>query len=372
MSHSFSSKIFLYFLLKLCYYTDIITSKGGFIISVTLKDIAQETGLSLTTVSLVLNNKPASIPENTRKIVLDTSARMGYIRKRKSQNLALLVPNLQNPFFSDLARQILIQVKEYGFNLIISDSNNSCDNDIDDLLTFVNAGVSGIIAFFSTDSQQDARLRQVLKQITEKNHVPVILMDRNKPEYNCDAVCINQFASGYIATQYLLNMGHTNIGCISGPNYSEAGCQRLDGYRSALEEAGIPYRPDFVTYGSFTYDFGYECLPQLLNKGVSAIFAQSDFIALGVYHRARELNLCIPRDLSLVGLDNILYTELIDPPLTSVAQDISRISQLAIDTLINRINGTAEANRQIHILQPELVIRKSVSKYKPKKQKPAF
>lgn len=94
--------------------------------------------------------------------------------------------------------------------------------------------------------------------------------------------------------------------------------------------------------------------------------AQSDFIALGIYHRARELHISIPKQLSLIGLDNILYTELIDPPLTSVAQDVTLISQIAIDTLMRRIDGTAETNRKIHILQPELVIRKSVSKYKPK------
>lgn len=334
--------------------------------SVTLKDIARETGFSLTTVSLVLNNKPANIPDSTRKLIIDASVRMGYIRKRKNQNLALLVPNLQNPFFSDIARQILIRVKEFGYNLIISDSDNSCENDIEDLLTFMSAGVSGIIAFFSTDSQQDIRLRQVLKQITETHHIPVILMDRNKPEYNCDAVCINQFAAGYIATQYLISMGHTQIGCISGPISSEAGSHRLEGYRSALEEAGITYQPELVVHDSFTYDSGYQHLPCLLEKGVSAIFAQSDFIALGIYHRARELHISIPKQLSLIGLDNILYTELIDPPLTSVAQDVTLISQIAIDTLMRRIDGTAETNRKIHILQPELVIRKSVSKYKPK------
>lgn len=336
-------------------------------IRITLKDIASETGFSVTTISLVLNNKPSTIPESTRKEILDAAARLGYIQKKKSSNLALLVPNLQNPFFADAARHILTNAKQQGYNLIVSDSRENSENDIEDLITFMNAGVSGIIAFFSTANECEEKLRVVLRQITEVQHTPVILLDRNRPEYNCDAVCTNDFLSGYIATEHLISMGHTRIGCIAGPEYSDAGSQRLDGYRSALEEAGISYNPSLVARGNFTFESGYENLPYLLEQNISAIFAQSDFIALGIYKKARELRLSIPKDLSLVGFDNILYTSIIDPPLTTVKQDIALISKLAIDTLITRINKTADSSRSIQVVQPELVIRESVCKHRSPK-----
>ncbi|MCI8466049.1 MAG: LacI family transcriptional regulator [Lachnospiraceae bacterium] len=336
------------------------------LISVTLKDIARKTGFSTATISLVLNSKPASIPETTRKKILDTANELGYIPKKKSPNIALLVPNLRNPFFSELAGEILSNTKKHQFNLIISDSNADTENDIQDLLSFLNAGVSGIIAFFSTGRGQDARLRQIIRQITEVHHIPLILMDRNKPEYNCDAVCVNQFSSGYLATAHLLQMGHTRIGCIAGPDYSEAGQQRLEGYRSALEESGVPYDPELVFYSNFSFEAGYRNLEPLLEKQVSAIFTQSDFIALGVYRRAQELHVSIPQDLSIVGLDNVLYTTLVIPPLTSVAQDIPLTARLAVETLVARIQGTANPNRNIQILQPQLVQRESVCRYRPK------
>ncbi len=334
--------------------------------SITLKDIAKKTGFSTATLSLVLNNKPASIPEATRKLILDTANSLGYIPKKKSANIALLVPDLRNPFFSDLASEILINTKKHQFNLIISSSNGNPENDLQDLLSFLNAGASGIIAFFSTGRSQDARLRQVIRQITEIHHIPLVLMDRNQPEYNCDAVCVNQFASGYLATEHLLRMGHTRIGCIAGPDYSDAGQQRLEGYRSALEEAGIAYDPELVFYSNFSFEAGYQNLDPLLKKQVSAVFAQSDFIALGIYRRAQELRISIPHELSVIGLDNILYTTLVVPPLTSVAQDIPLTGRLAVEALISRINGSAEPNRNIQILQPELVLRESVCKYRPK------
>lgn len=334
--------------------------------SITLKDIAKKTGFSTATISLVLNNKPASIPEATRKLILDTANSLGYIPKKKSANIALLVPDLRNPFFSDLASEILINTKKHQLNLIISSSNGNPENDLQDLLSFLNAGASGIIAFFSTDRSQDARLRQVIRQITEIHHIPLVLMDRNQPEYNCDAVCVNQFASGYLATEHLLRMGHTRIGCIAGPDYSDAGQQRLEGYRSALEEAGIAYDPELVFYSNFSFEAGYQNLDPLLKKQVSAVFAQSDFIALGIYRRAQELRISIPHELSVIGLDNILYTTLVVPPLTSVAQDIPLTGRLAVEALISRINGSAEPNRNIQILQPELVLRESVCKYRPK------
>lgn len=265
-----------------------------------------------------------------------------------------------------MASEILTNTKKHQFNLIISSSGGNPENDVQDLLSFLNAGVSGIIAFFSTGRGQDARLRQVIRQITEIHHIPLVLMDRNQPEYNCDAVCVNQFASGYLATEHLLRMGHTCIGCIAGPDYSDAGQQRLEGYRSALEESGIPYDPELIFYSNFSFEAGYQSLDPLLNKQVSAIFAQSDFIALGIYRRAQELRISIPQELSVIGLDNILYTTLVVPPLTSVAQDIPLTGRLAVEALISRINGTADLNRNIQILQPKLVLRESVCRYHSK------
>lgn len=328
-----------------------------------LKDVANKAGVSITTASLVINNKDISVSENTRRQVLQAARELGYIRRERVNSIALMVPDLSNLYYVELTRSISLCAQERGYNLLIFDSNNSPEREFDNLCTLRRTGVEGIIMGIASTGDALSQMAPVVRSIQSQSQTPIVLLDRSCAPFNCHTICINNFKGGYLASAHLLDLGHKRIGCITGPiAFSE--CQdRTNGFRQAFIDRNLPFCDDWIIHGEFTVDSGYKSVKALLDRGVTAIFAQNDMIAFGAYHCLRAHDFRIPEDISVVGFDNISFISMTDIPLTTVAQPIHEMGRKAVDILVNTPFITDNADRVMLSLQPELIVRNSTRQF---------
>lgn len=327
-----------------------------------LKDVAKKAGVSLTTASMVINNKNVSVSDQTRRQVLQAARELGYTRRERINSMALMVPDLGNLYYTELTRSISLCAQERGYNLIIFDSNNNSKREFDNLQALRQSNVDGVIMGISSTGENLSRLAPVVRAIQDEGQTPIVLLDRSCAPFNCHTICINNFKGGYLASAHLLELGHEKIGCITGPlAYSE--CQdRTNGFIQAFRDRDMPIPDRFVCNGAFTMESGYSNARILLEQGVTAIFAQNDMIAFGVYQYLKSHGVRIPQDISVVGFDNISFISIMDVPLTTVAQPIHEMGKRAFDILLNTPFHSDSADRVMLSLQPELIVRSSTRK----------
>ena len=332
--------------------------------AVKLKDVANKAGVSITTASMVINNKDISVSEGTRRQVLQAARELGYLRRERVNSIALMVPDLGNLYYVELTRSISLCAQERGYNLLIFDSNNSPEREFSNLTTLRRTGVQGIIMGIASTGEDLSQMAPVARDIQSQSQTPIVLLDRSCAPFNCHTICVNNFKGGYLASGHLLDLGHERVGCVTGPiAFSE--CQdRTNGFRQAFIDRGVPFRDDWIIHGEFTVESGYRSAKALLDQGVTAIFAQNDMIAFGVYQYLRSHGCRIPDDISVVGFDNISFISMTDIPLTTVAQPIREMGRKAIDILINTPFITDNADRVMLSLQPELIVRNSTARPK--------
>jgi LacI family transcriptional regulator len=174
-------------------------------------------------------------------------------------------------------------------------------------------------------------------------------------------VATDNFKGGYLATKHLIELGHTRIACVTGPLYLDDVINRLDGYKKALYESKILYDPEIIYEGNYTIDSGRDAIDALSEKDYSAVFAFNDMSAYGVYSQLKKYNYSIPEDISLVGYDDIFFSELLDVPLTSVKQPIYQVGIEATKLIINNKKSEENTIKEI-VLEPKLIVRKSTRK----------
>ena len=334
----------------------------GYSMAVKLKDVAKKAGVSITTASMVLNNKNVSVSDSTRRQILQVARELGYIRRERVNSVALMVPDLGNLYYTELTRSISLCAQERGYNLIIFDSNNSPRREYDNLQALRQSNAEGIIMGISSTGDDLSRLAPVVRAIQDERQTPIVLLDRSLAPFNCHTICINNFKGGYLASAHLLDLGHERIGCITGPiAFTE--CQdRTNGFRQAFLDRGMSFSDSWIVHGDFSMDSGYSNALRLLDQGVTAIFAQNDMIAFGVYQYLKSHSYHIPKDISVVGFDNISFISMMDVPLTTVAQPIHEMGKRAFDILLNTPFNSSSADRVMLSLQPELVVRSSTAK----------
>lgn len=321
-----------------------------------LKDIAEAAGVSSTTCSLILNNKPINVSEETKKKVIQVAQEMGYTYKQKIRNFGLIVPDLGNLYYTEVIKNVSHTAQRCGYNLVILDSNFNLKQEVRNLQQLSQSKVDGILIALISERTDIFPLITLVRKISN-NRIPIVLLDYSINTLGCHSVSIDDYYGGYMATKHLISLGHRKIGCICGnaenpllpPN-------RVAGFKAALSEAMIPYNENLVINGHFTVECGYHSAPVLLKKGVTAIFAHNDMIALGVYHYLREHHIRIPEDISLIGFDDIPIVSSMELPLTTVAQPIQAIAERSIEILQDSIQNPT-ADRIAITLQPELVIR---------------
>lgn len=331
-----------------------------------LKDIAQRVSLSPTTVSLVLNNKDIRVPEETKELIRNIARELDYRPNRmavslvtkRSMNIGLIVPDIQNAFFAELAKHVGNYLKTKGYNLLLCNTDNDIKDDIRFIKMFRANAVDGVMGVFS-DSDNPEYAEELKKMLAED--IAVVMMDTKVPELKTPCVGTDNFYGGYIAAKHLVERRHTRIAVIGGPLDSVSGTQRLEGAKKALAEAGLTLDEGNIYIGDYQYESGCEAGREIMAKGeATAIFACNDMMAYGVYKAAKEAGLTVGEDISVVGFDDLLFSSLLDVPLTSVRQNVREIAEQASDILLAAIDGK-ETTGNAGLTAPELIVRDSVA-----------
>ena len=290
---------------------------------VTIKDIAQKTGFSVTTISLVLNDKANHIPRETKLIIAKAVKEMGYrpnkmavgLVKKQSNIIGFVLPDIRNQFFSYTAKVLEDECHKYDWNLLICNSDN--------------------------------------------NHKPYCLIDRDMFDIGKYKISVDHLQGAYLATEHLIKLGHKKIGCITGPLILDDARQRLAGYKQALKDNGIKIDENLIFEGDYSFEKGKIGCDDLLAKNITAIFAANDFSAMGALASIKEHNLIVPRDISIVGYDDIAFASLLEVPLTTVRQPIDAIGQKATAVINHLVNSEENIDSKIIILEPKLIVRSS-------------
>ena len=312
---------------------------------VTIKDVAKRAGVSVATVSLVLNSPDSAISKETRERVMDVIRELRYrpnrlavsLATKRTNTIGLIIPDNSNFFLVSYSNFIEKAMSEYGYTMILGNASNSLEKTLHYLYDFSDRGVDAIVLLQSV-FENDEDTRKCIEAVNDL-HIPIALIDRFPKDHVSDPIHVNDFHGGYLAFKHLLDRGHRHIGIITGSLHLHNCIDRLDGCKQALSETGIEFDPSLVYEGDFQISSGIEALPYLLGQNVTAIFAFNDMIAYGVYKELRSYNLKVPDDISIVGFDNLLFSEVINPPLTTVEYPIKEIAA----EVIRRLDGLIQA-----------------------------
>lgn len=333
--------------------------------SATIYDVAKKARVSIATVSRVLNNSNL-VSEKTRLRVKKVMEELNYspnviasaLTKKSTLTLGLLIPDIANPFFAELARGVEDASSDFGFNIIMCNTDYSTDKEATYISLLKQKSIDGFI--ISSAYYNDQNVIKLLKA-----DIPLVLLGRDIDDSEglpVDVVGSDNVKGGYIATKHLIELGHKNIACLLGPPRIKVNLEREKGYLKAMEEAGLKVCPEAVGYGDFKIDFGYKKTLEIL-KGPckpTAIFAANDLTALGAIRAIKHFGLEVPKDMSVVGYDNTMLAEMVDPPLTTVNQQMKKMGYMATEILIKRIKGERGVGEKV-ILDTELVVRKSTA-----------
>ena len=335
----------------------------------TIKDIAAKTNLSVTTVSLVLNNKPSKISQKTKELVLKTAKELHYrpnqlavsLIKKRTKTIGLIVSDIRNNFFSSLAKGIEDECRKNGWTLILCNTSDNHQRDIEYINVLASKSVDGILYCMSIDSNLE-NFKQSYDLLGTLN-IPFVMIDRSYPVPNPAIVRLDHIRGGYMATRHLLELGHRQIACVTGPNYLEDSRDRLHGYKKALDEAHITFDESLIFEGGYDMNSGIAAVDALFGKKFTAIFAFNDMMAYGVYKGLKAHELHVPADISVIGYDDIFLSEILEVPLTTIKQPIGLMGCAATKKLIAMIEDKPLAEKTT-IFEPELIVRKSTAAYK--------
>ncbi|WEV64217.1 LacI family DNA-binding transcriptional regulator [Bifidobacterium sp. ESL0732] len=339
----------------------------------TLRDVAKATGVSITTVSLVLNNHPTRVSEEKRELIKRKASELNYVPNqtarslvtKRSMLLALLVPDIENLFFASLAKEIEDECSTDGYSLIIANSNDSKNTERQLLQQFEARNIDGLFLIPSSESTKDSTdLRSEVAQMS----CPVVLTDRLVREQWCDAAGSDNYQGGQLAARLFVEAGHTHIACISGRHDNGNAEARKAGFVDELGKNHITIDPQLDCYGAYRFDGGYQTADRILDSGATAVFCCNDLMALGFSKRAEERNLSIPEDISLIGYDNVLNSLGIASNLTTIDQDIPQLAKSCHAYMMNRIKQKASKlspapwlnDPQTSLLKPKMIIKGSV------------
>lgn len=329
-----------------------------------IKKIAKEAGVSTATVSRVLNRSD-KVTEDTRKRVmkiadgldyrLDHVARRMKMKAIDSLVIGLIITDISNPFFSNVAKGVEDIVFKNKQILMICNTNESPEKEKFFLNSLLSEKVSGVIIVPTLRNNKDAFFKKLVT-----NGFPMVTVDRQIKNLNVDSVCINNEAGGYQATQRLIKNGHKRIGIICGIKGLSNTEERLKGYKKALKEAKIPLSDDLITFGNYVETGGREAISQLLslNDPPTAVFSTNNLMTLGCIKELYSKNISIPGEMALVGFDDSTWAEALIPPLTTVKQPGYELGVNAAELLIKRLTKGISNTVNI-VLNTELVIRQS-------------
>lgn len=327
-----------------------------------MKDVARIAGVSTSTVSHVINNN-RFVSESIREKVNAAIRQLNYapsalarsLKLNQTRTIGMLITSSSNPFYSEVVQGVERSCYERGYSLILCNTDGDEERMNRCIETLMQKRVDGLIVMF-TENHSPSQ-----ETLSRYPSVPVVMMDWAPFAGVNDIIQENAFIGGKMATDYLIAQGYRHIACITGPLDKTTSQQRLDGYRQAINDAGLTLRDDFAVTGDFEFAGGLAAMEKLLAlpQPPDAVFAGNDAMAVGVYQALYQRGLRVPQDVAVMGYDDIQLAQYMTPPLTTIHQPKDALGELAIDTLLHRLKDP-EAEAQILVLTPELVVRGSV------------
>lgn len=330
----------------------------------TLSTLAAKTGLSITTISRVLSGKADQyrISAKTQEKVTAAAKENDYhpnlvaqnLRSNKTNTIGLMLPEISNPYFADIASAVISEARVKGYTTIVIDSSENAELEKSGISSLLSRQIGGIIA---TPCGEDPAL---FEEINNKL-MPVILIDRYFKDSTLPYVTTNNYQGSVMATEHLISRGHTRIACIQGVTSSQPNKRRVSGFLSALDKAGLKENA-IVVGNDFSVQNGYLETRLLMTRTnrPTAIFALSNTIMLGAVKAIREMGMSIPEDISIIAFDHNLYMDYLTPPVTSISQSTEEMAKLATRMLFDCIAKGERTRSQIE-LAPALVPGKSVA-----------
>lgn len=340
----------------------------------TIVEVAEAAGVSPTTVSVVLNDRPSTvrISEATRAAVKAAAAQLGYIpnfaaqslRRQRSAILTLLVGNLANPFFTDIAASVRASdvVRGYELNVVDADRPETELQALDLLRNGSSAGVIVATGRHSTRGQAIDALRDLVRR-----GLPAVILSDRSPDPAIPAIRIDDAAGAFAATTHLLQLGHRRIAHLTAQQSTLAvdeqsvESDRFLGYRRALTEAGVAFDAAWLVQGETTLQGGYGLIHELLARQGSrptAVFCVSDLMAIGALRALHEAGIRVPDEMAVVGFDGITLGRFTTPALTTMDQPRAAMGRLAADMLFTLLDGQQSLPNE-QVLAAELLVRES-------------
>lgn len=314
----------------------------------TIKEIAEMANVSSATVSKILNGKDRYISEATRQRVLEIVEREGYIpnaiakslKMKSTKTLGIIIPDVMNLFFSELARGIEDAAERMGYSVILCNSDNKLSKEEQYIQVLQEKMVDGIILTASEHS---------VSKSLERRRTPIVLLDRDiLIDEEVGRIVLDNIDGAYKAAQFLIDKGCKNIGFISSADINKSSGQRLTGYKMALADNGLEVDSEKIFLQNYTIDTGYEGSKKLLeNYELDGICCGNDLIALGVIKALKEKAIDVPKDIKVIGFDDIQISQYLDPPLTTIRQPIYEMGEEAVKMLVDIIEKRGRGETKV-------------------------
>ena len=326
----------------------------------TIHDVAQDAGVSPTTVSRYLNHRIELPPATSARIdaaIAKLDYRPNLLAKRlstgKTEAVGLVTPEIREPFFAELASAFEDEAERHGYTVFISSTRSSREREVASLERLHDRHVDGLVLM--TNTPDDGTLAKLIGK--RKN---VVLLDEDIPGVNVPRLFVENTEGAAAATRHLIEAGHSRIAYLGGPRGLFSVVERHEGFRTAMAEAGLPVRPDYVALGGFDPELARAATPKFLAlpEPPTAIFASSDYLAIGAVMGLRDAKISVPDQMSLIGFDDMPFGALLTPPLTAIRQPVDQIGRAGFQLLLQLLKG--ETPTALTRLPVELIRRQSV------------
>ncbi|RKQ32510.1 LacI family DNA-binding transcriptional regulator [Oceanobacillus halophilus] len=324
----------------------------------TINDVARKCGLSRSTVSRVINNHPY-VAKEKKEAVLKAMEELGYkpnsvaqqLRSNKTHAIAVLVPRITNPFYSRLIEKMETEASLLGYQIIICQTRYSKEREVDYLDMLRSRKVDGVIL---TSIQNDWKDIETYLQ-----YGPIVMCNEFDDQATIPSIRVNQMDGSYLGTKHLIEQGHKKIAYCKGGTKSNIGKKRREGFNKALKEYNLSSVNDVVLTNAFSIEDGKRIFHEL-PEDITAVFTGGDEVAVGIIFEARENRVKIPEQLAVIGFDNQVISELINPSITTINQPIEEVASKTMEVMIQKLESDKPSNiKEIYEFPVKLIVRQS-------------
>lgn len=330
----------------------------------TIKDIARKVGVSPSVVSRALNNK-YGVREATRQAVIQVAKELGYhpnaaarsLVTKRSETIGVIIPDISEPFYSRMIKGMEYVASKTGYTLLFSNSYESLEQSKVVPRMVEAERVEGMVIVGSSRKEKD-----YIQSLTDQG-TPFVVIERHYSDPRMNCIWVDNVVGGYVATKHLIECGHTRVAHITGDLDFEVAAERFAGYKKALDESGIAFSPELVVSGAFVWQDGYSGMKTLLSRTprCTAVFVGNDTMAYGALQAIAEAGLSVPQDISVIGFDDLEFSLLTNPPLTTVRQPRYEMGRDAARLLVTCLERSTQDEGMKICYPPEMVIRRSTS-----------